>query len=163
MTLVPEKLDVYRLSEGNGNIYRGKRIMMSPCTRMWKKSTSTGTGHGGDIGEETVFSTGTWMALPNAAVKIGWIILISDEKDKCNEKCEVRQVGPDCFHISNGNRNLSLRLLDPQLRPELHHGSESPISGWVSRTFDVKEPTFTLAARGRITGLTQFLTEITPV
>jgi len=78
-----------------------------------------------------------------------------------SEKCDVRQVGPDSFHISNGNSRLTLHLLDSRLKAELYRGSESPVYGWVSRTFDVKEPSFTLAARATITGSTQFLTEIT--
>ncbi len=78
-----------------------------------------------------------------------------------DEKCQVIQVGPDCFQISNGNRRLTLRLLDPRLKAELYRGSESPVCGWVSRTFDVKEPSFTLAACATITGSTQFLTDIT--
>ena len=79
-----------------------------------------------------------------------------------NEKCQVKQVGPHSFQISNANRRLTLRLLDPRLRPELYRGSVNPIFGWVSRTFDVKEPSFTLVARARIAGLTQFITEIAP-
>jgi hypothetical protein len=77
-----------------------------------------------------------------------------------SEKCYVQQVGSDCFQISNGNRRLTLRLLDPRLKLDLYRGSENPISGWVSRTFDVKKPSFTLVASARITGLTQFVTEI---
>jgi hypothetical protein len=79
-----------------------------------------------------------------------------------NEKCHVRQVGRNSFLISNDNKQLILRFLSPQLSTELYRGSESPIFGWVSRTFDVKQPCFTLAARTRITGLTEFRTEITP-
>jgi hypothetical protein len=79
-----------------------------------------------------------------------------------SEKCHIHQECSNCFRISNGNRRLTLRLLDPRLKPELYRGSENPISGWVSRTFDVKEPSFTLSARARITGLTEFLTEIAP-
>ncbi len=79
-----------------------------------------------------------------------------------SEKCHIHQEGSNCFRISNGNRLLTLRLLDPRLKTEIYRGSENPISGWVSRTFEVKEPSFTLSARARITGSTQFLTEIAP-
>lgn len=77
-----------------------------------------------------------------------------------SEKCHVKPDGSNCFHISNGNRHLRLRLLDPRLRSELYRGCENPIAGWVSRTFDIKEPSFTLVARARIAGSTQFLAEI---
>jgi hypothetical protein len=78
-----------------------------------------------------------------------------------SERAHVQQVGLGRYQISNGNRGLTLRLLDPRLKVELYRGSENPILGWVSRTFDVKEPSFTLAARITVTGSTQFLTEIT--
>jgi hypothetical protein len=100
-------------------------------------------------------------------------LLITDHLDCCgdhevelffhfNEKCEVKQVGPACFHILNGKRHLILRFLDSQLIPEIYHGSKDPIFGWVSRTFDVKTPVFTLAARAKFTGSTQYVTEIEP-
>lgn len=79
-----------------------------------------------------------------------------------NEKCEVKQAGPVCFQILNGNRQLILRFLDSQLIPKIYYGSKDPIFGWVSRTFDVKTPAFTLAARGKFTGSTQHVTEIEP-
>ena len=77
-----------------------------------------------------------------------------------NEKCDVRPVGPDVFQVSSSTKRLSLRL-DPRLKSTLYHGSENPIYGWVSRTFDVKVPSFTLVARVRATGTTHFVTEIT--
>jgi len=79
-----------------------------------------------------------------------------------NEKCHLRRAGQNSFLVSNGNKQLILRFLSPQLGTELYRGSESPICGWVSRTFDVKQPCFTLAARTRITGPTELPTEITP-
>jgi hypothetical protein len=76
-----------------------------------------------------------------------------------SEKSHVRSTGPNSFQISNGIKRLNLRL-DSRLRSTLYRGSENPPYGWVSRTFDVKEPTFTLVARAHVTGSTQFLTEI---
>ena len=100
-------------------------------------------------------------------------LLITDYLDCCgdhevelffhfNEKCEVKQIGPASFHILNGQRHLILRFLDSQLRPEIYHGSKNPIFGWASRTFDVKIPVFTIAAREKFTGSTQYVTEIEP-
>ena len=79
-----------------------------------------------------------------------------------SEKCHVRQVGPGCFEASNRNKRIGVRL-DPLFKPELYRGCEEPISGWVSRTFGVKEPSFTLAARATIVGSTQFRTEISAI
>jgi hypothetical protein len=102
--------------------------------------------------------------------KSSWL-LITDHLDCCgdhevelffhfNEKCEVKQVGPSSFHILNGKRHLVLRFIDSSLIPELYHGSKDPIFGWVSRTYGVKAPTFTLAARAQFTGKTQLVTKI---
>ena len=71
-------------------------------------------------------------------------------------------MGPASFRILNGKRRLVLRFGDSQLTPELYHGSKDPIFGWVSRTFDVKTPAFTLAARAKFTGSTQLVTKIEP-
>jgi Heparinase II/III-like protein/Heparinase II/III N-terminus len=79
-----------------------------------------------------------------------------------SEKCHVRPLGPGAFQVSSGSKRLCLRL-DSQLTPILYHGSESPMYGWVSRTFDVKEPSFTLVAWAEVTRSTQFITEITAI
>jgi hypothetical protein len=79
-----------------------------------------------------------------------------------SEKCQIRQVGSNSFEAANGKKRLYIRL-DTQLKPELYCGSENPVSGWVSRTFGVKEPTFTIIARARVTGPAQFLSEIAAV
>jgi hypothetical protein len=76
-----------------------------------------------------------------------------------SETCQVQQAGPAFFEVLNGNKRLGVRL-DLRLKAELYRGSENPISGWISRTFGVKEPTFTLVGRTDVTGSTQFLTEI---
>jgi hypothetical protein len=77
-----------------------------------------------------------------------------------SEKCQVRQVGSRSFEASNRRKRISIRV-DSRLNPELYRGCEKPIFGWVSRSFGVKEPCFTLVARVGITGSTEFLTEIT--
>jgi hypothetical protein len=59
----------------------------------------------------------------------------------------------------NGNKRLCLRL-DARLHPTLYHGSEQPMAGWVSRTFGVKKPAFTLIARMQVAGATQLQTEV---
>jgi hypothetical protein len=76
-----------------------------------------------------------------------------------SEKCQVHQMGPGSFEASNSNKHLAIRV-DSRLKPELYRGCEDPIFGWVSRTFGVKKPCFTLVARAGVTGSTEFLTEI---
>jgi len=76
-----------------------------------------------------------------------------------SEKCQVHQMGPGSFEASNSNKGLAIRL-DSRLKPELYRGCEDPIFGWVSRTFGVKKPCFTLVARAGVTGSTEFLTQI---
>jgi hypothetical protein len=77
-----------------------------------------------------------------------------------SERCHLRRVGPDSFQASNEAKHLRLRL-DTRLSATLYRGSESPMYGWVSRTFDVKRPTFTLVGRFKVTGPTHFQTAIT--
>ena len=76
-----------------------------------------------------------------------------------SEACDVWQVERSIFLAAHGTKRLRLHL-DARLTPTLYHGSEQPIAGWVSRTFDVKVPTVTLVARGRMTRTTEFRTEI---
>jgi hypothetical protein len=68
-------------------------------------------------------------------------------------------VGSVSFEAVHGDKRLCLRL-DTQLTPVLYHGSERPLAGWVSRTFGVKQPAYTLTARVHVTGSTQFRTEV---
>jgi hypothetical protein len=76
-----------------------------------------------------------------------------------SEACNVWQVERHVFLAAHGTKRLRLHL-DARLTPTLYRGSEEPIAGWVSRTFDVKVPTVTLMARCRIIGTTEFRTEI---
>jgi Heparinase II/III-like protein/Heparinase II/III N-terminus len=79
-----------------------------------------------------------------------------------SEKCQVRQIGSGCFEALNRNKRVSIRI-DSRLKPELYRGCEKPILGWVSRTFGVKEASFTLVARAGISGSAEFLTEIAAI
>lgn len=72
-----------------------------------------------------------------------------------SERCQITRIGPALFELLNDGRRLRLQV-DARLTPELYHGSEQPIAGWVSRHFGVKAPAFTLVARGDIMGTTQF-------
>jgi len=79
-----------------------------------------------------------------------------------NENCEIAEVRAGTFRISNQGKHLKLRFLSGDLKTQLYMGSENPICGWVSRTFDVKQPCFTLVARTKVTGPTDLQTEIAP-
>jgi uncharacterized heparinase superfamily protein len=77
-----------------------------------------------------------------------------------SETCRIQRVGPASFQVSNSHKRISLRFHDAGLAFDLYRGSESPMLGWISSSFDVKRPTFTLAARTQIQGTRRFLTEI---
>jgi hypothetical protein len=79
-----------------------------------------------------------------------------------SEKCQVRQVGPGSFEALNRNKRISIRV-DSRLKPELYRGCEEPILGWVSRSFGVKESSFTLVARAAAIGASHFHTKITAI
>ena len=76
-----------------------------------------------------------------------------------SEKCDVRLTGANSCAASNGGKHIEI-CFDRGLELELYRGSEAPMFGWVSRTFGVKQPTFTVVARGKIRGNTQLVTEI---
>ena len=76
-----------------------------------------------------------------------------------SEACNVWQVERSVFLAAHGTKRLRLHL-DARLTPALYRGSEQPMAGWVSRTFDVKTPTVTLIARGLVSRTTEFCTEI---
>jgi hypothetical protein len=77
-------------------------------------------------------------------------------------KCQIKKAGSSSFEVSNCHKRLSIQL-DRRLSPIIYRGSERPIFGWVSRTFGVKEPSFTLIGRVTVTGSTEFYTQILAV
>ena len=78
------------------------------------------------------------------------------------EKCQIKKSGSSSFEVSNCHKRVSIQL-DRRLDPVIYRGSERPIFGWVSRTFGVKVPTFTLIGRATVTGGTEFHTQILAV
>jgi len=78
----------------------------------------------------------------------------------CSERCTVSQ-SDEGFAIEQGGRVLWLKLpRAPGATSRVHRGSLQPISGWVSRHFDVREPAATIAWRARIRGNAGLRTEI---
>lgn len=70
----------------------------------------------------------------------------------CSERCRIERDGNN-YLLTQGNQRLTLKL--PEI-PSAHHrlvsGSVAPILGWVSRRFDDKQPTTTIAWSARLRG-----------
>jgi hypothetical protein len=78
----------------------------------------------------------------------------------CHEQCHVDALPGGYLVVRNG---ISLRLMLPQVgnsTSATHRGSLAPISGWVSRAFDRREPTTTIVWRARFSGPVRLRTEI---
>ena len=78
----------------------------------------------------------------------------------CHEESRVVPAG-EGFVVRRGE--VALRLVLPQApeaKVEVHRGSLAPMSGWVSRAFDCREPAPTIAWRARLTGSSVLRTEI---
>jgi hypothetical protein len=79
----------------------------------------------------------------------------------CGEHCRVDEV-PGGYLVAR--EGTAIRILLPQIENSaaaLHRGSLTPILGWVSRAFDRREPTTTIAWQARLTGPVRLRTEIT--
>jgi hypothetical protein len=78
----------------------------------------------------------------------------------CHEESRLEPI-ENGFAIWRGDRSISLLL--PQAdkaRTELYRGSLTPMSGWVSRAFDCREPAHTIVWQARLTGHTVLRTAI---
>ena len=78
----------------------------------------------------------------------------------CSERCTVSP-SDEGFAIEQGGVTLWLRLPRAAGATSMVHlGSVEPISGWVSRRFDAKQPAPTICWRARIAGCAGLRTEI---
>jgi len=78
----------------------------------------------------------------------------------CSERCRIEPL-PDGYAVRQEARTLIIRL--PHFKDGsscVHHGSSAPISGWVSRRFDDKQPSPTIAWRARLKGEVVLRSEI---
>ena len=78
----------------------------------------------------------------------------------CGEKCRIDPL-PDGYALRQEARVLTIRL--PHLKDGsscVYHGSSAPISGWISRRFDDKQPSPTIAWRARLKGEVVLRSEI---
>jgi hypothetical protein len=78
----------------------------------------------------------------------------------CGEYCRIDPL-TDGYAVRQEARTLIIRL--PHLKGSrscVYHGSSTPISGWVSRRFDDKQPSPTIAWRARLKGEVVLRSEI---
>jgi hypothetical protein len=78
----------------------------------------------------------------------------------CGERCRIDPL-PDGYAIGQGAKTLILRLPRSEASGScIYRGSSAPISGWVSRRFDNKQPSSTIAWRARLKGKVVLHSEI---
>jgi hypothetical protein len=78
----------------------------------------------------------------------------------CHE-ASVLEAAEKGFVIRRGERSISLLLPQvDQARTVVHRGSVAPIAGWVSRSFDSREPADTIVWAAQLTGPVLLRTEI---
>lgn len=78
----------------------------------------------------------------------------------CSESCRV-DVVPGGYALTRQNRTIV--LLPPQRQgsvSDIYCGSDAPISGWISRRFDEKQPAPTISWRVRVAGNVTLRSEI---
>jgi hypothetical protein len=78
----------------------------------------------------------------------------------CSERCEVQPI-PEGFVVSQETGAIEVVL--PRVKNAtrvVYRGSTAPISGWVSRAFDSKEPASTIVWQARLAGCSVLRTEI---
>jgi hypothetical protein len=78
----------------------------------------------------------------------------------CGERCRIDPL-TDGYAVRQEARTLIIRL--PHFKGSrscVYHGSSAPISGWVSRRFDDKQPSPTIAWRARLKGEVVLRSEI---
>jgi hypothetical protein len=78
----------------------------------------------------------------------------------CSEHCRVEPL-PEGYLLSAGN--ICIKIVMPHFENAIHavqRASVAPIAGWISRAFDRREPTSTIAWRARLSGLSRLRTEV---
>ena len=78
----------------------------------------------------------------------------------CSEHCRVESL-PEGYLLSTATASITIAV--PQFESAVHavqRASVAPIAGWISRAFDRREPTSTIAWRARLSGLSRLCTHI---
>lgn len=76
-----------------------------------------------------------------------------------SEECVVT-LDQGMVTVRNGPVGVQLRSQAPQIEARLESGTEEPPLGWISRRFDVKQPSTTVVYSVPVSGETQIVTEI---
>ncbi|MFL6565469.1 MAG: alginate lyase family protein [Burkholderiales bacterium] len=78
----------------------------------------------------------------------------------CHEASEVRASG-ESFVVRRGDASVRLTLpSSPEAAVQVYRGSLAPMSGWISRAFDSRQPAPTIVWRARLKGPSVLRTEI---
>ncbi len=78
----------------------------------------------------------------------------------CSERCRVTPITWG-YAVNQGTYTLTLQLPRGEgMASRLYYGNDSPLAGWISRRFDHKQPTRTIAWRNRFMGRLALTTEI---
>lgn len=78
----------------------------------------------------------------------------------CSELCRVDPIA-EGYALSREGKTIVLRLPCQQgFTASVYYGSNAPISGWISRRFDEKQPAPTISWRGHLAGNVTFRSEI---
>jgi hypothetical protein len=102
--------------------------------------------------------------------KVGMHIHIADTIDcekthiveRCwhfSEKCEITRDGDGVVVVNDGVR-VRLRSKGDDSKITLYRGQNNPPLGWISRHFDIKEPTTTVVFKNKTGGLSTLKTDI---
>lgn len=86
----------------------------------------------------------------------------SHRVDRCwhfSEECKVH-VSNNQVHAENGGIRICLAANDPQTEIVSLRGSNQPIGGWISRSFDVKTASTSVYFLNRVNGTTSFSASI---
>jgi hypothetical protein len=76
-----------------------------------------------------------------------------------SEKCRV-VVENGVIMATNGSRSICMRLPGDGASVHVHRGSEDPVAGWVSRSYDRKVPATAVCVSRRIHGTARLVTSI---
>jgi hypothetical protein len=77
-----------------------------------------------------------------------------------SEECDVTVDHGNQIIVVNGNQRVGIHLQDPrQTMVQVYHGSDDPVFGWISRSFDRKTSTTTVVERVTIIGAARLVAE----
>ena len=133
----------------------------------WQPSESGGTIVGEHDGYERLADPVRHRRTVRLDGQNGCVVFVDELRAACSHRvaqwfhfapgCRIKRVREKEFELSLAQATLRFRL-DPRVTCEEFEGSENPIAGWYSRSYHVKTPTRTIAARVRVTEPVQLTT-----